>query len=537
MASAGALGLQRIDAQKNLRVLHLVKSFPKMQSGKLSELEWNYCARQARLGYRQNMRLRGKSQIRMKQTAAALWLLCPMLAAPALAYDAAEVINLNNKGVKALNQGQYELAISLFEKALDEDPNYVLAVNNLAIAENNYGLNLRKNPKAALVEFHRALWLNPANETAEQNMRGIIRMLGKNDKSFDDRVELGDEAAKTGDLIGAIVEYVEATGIEADPSVYVKLGDVLHLRGEEDNAIVEYHKAARNGDTAEIETKLGRVYESQDDIANAIAAYGRAVTLNVTYRDAVTGLISAWTKAVTKLPTASENHVGLGQAYQYNGEFVKAKAEYSRALECAPDNKNPVAQRLLEELPKAQQVAELNKHINNGIDLQSKKLFYCAIDEYKQALELDPNKVSIVINIGTAYQAVENFELALKAYRQAQKMDPSNESALLGIKSVTEQMENQIVSKDWKEGSELFKKGDYQAAVDKYREVAKFAPKDPATHYSLGAVYQAMNKLDDAISEFRSALQFDRNNAQFQKALDDAILLKTQPQREPPDQD
>ena len=64
--------------------------------------------------------------------------------------DNNQVIELNNDGVRALNSGNVQLATQKFEQALKLDPTYQLARENLAIAHNNSGLQLRSNPKAAI---------------------------------------------------------------------------------------------------------------------------------------------------------------------------------------------------------------------------------------------------------------------------------------------------------------------------------------------------------------------------------------------------
>ena len=112
--------------------------------------------------------------------------------------DSAAVISLNNDGVKALNSSNFQLAITKFEAALKIDPSYTLARQNLAIAHNNYGLQLRNQPKEALKQFHMALYLDRSNATTWQNVNGIIGMLGKNPKDFKDRVALGDVHRQSG---------------------------------------------------------------------------------------------------------------------------------------------------------------------------------------------------------------------------------------------------------------------------------------------------------------------------------------------------
>jgi len=453
---------------------------------------------------------------------------CPQLGLPCLA-DQSQVISLNNDGVKALNAGNYQLAIQKFEEALKSDPNYTLARDNLAIAHNNYGLQLRNNPKEALKQFHKALYLNRSNPTTLQNVEGIIRMLGKNPRSFADRVELGDQARLSGDFIGAIIEYEAACQIKDDPKIHVKLGDVYRVRGEDDKAIKEYVAASKLGDSAEVELKLGQAYGAAGDIPNAISSYGRAIGYKSDDPDVLDGLVSGWNAALAKEPLAPENHIGLGQAYQYRGDFGQAEAEYRMALKFSPGHRNPVAERLLAALPAAKVAAEETKHINAGVDLQGRKLYDQAIEEYKKALQNDPNNASIWVNIGTAYQAKEDYQNALKAYQQALAIDHNNQAAQQGIKTASEQQQNKTVGDDWKAGGDLFKQGKFQEAAEKYQAVLKVTPQDAASHFSLGAVYQAMKRIDDAIAEYRLAIQYDQKNQSYQKAYQDAMDLKAGP--------
>lgn len=133
------------------------------------------------------------------------------------------VIEWNNLGVKALNSGNYSLAIDRLRKALSKDPRYTLAKDNLAIAYNNYGLQQRQVPLVALKYFHQALYLNQRNATTAQNLEGIIRMMGRNPKNPADRVALGDQARITGDSVGAFIEYSAALQLKDDPQTKIML--------------------------------------------------------------------------------------------------------------------------------------------------------------------------------------------------------------------------------------------------------------------------------------------------------------------------
>jgi tetratricopeptide (TPR) repeat protein len=330
------------------------------------------------------------------------------LGAPAALADSNQVISLNNAGVQALNAGNIQVAIQKFQQALQIDPNYQLARTNLSIAHNNYGLQLKNDPKAALKEFHQALYLDPTNATTKSNVEGIIRMMGKNPRSAEDRMALGEEARKSGDFVGAIIEFTEATKIKDDPKVHVTLGDIYRVRDEADKAINEYKLAAQSDDNADVEVKMGQAYQSKNDLPDAIQAYGKAISFKSDDQDVQDALVAGWEGALRAEPLAPENHIGLAQAYQYRGDFGQARQELLQALRLAGGKNSQAAataQRLLTALPQAEKQAAVNKHVNAGVDLQGRKLYDAAIQEYKLALQADPNNIDVIVNLGTAFQA------------------------------------------------------------------------------------------------------------------------------------
>ncbi len=52
-------------------------------------------------------------------------------------------------------------------------------------------------------------------------------MMGKNPHSFTDRVQLGDDARHSGDMIGAIIEYAEALKIKDDRNLHLVFGRLI----------------------------------------------------------------------------------------------------------------------------------------------------------------------------------------------------------------------------------------------------------------------------------------------------------------------
>lgn len=449
---------------------------------------------------------------------------------PADAQTDSTVIELNNEGVRALGTSSFKLAIEKFEAALKRDPTYQRARSNLAIAYNNYGLFVNKqSPAEALKYFHKALQLDNTNATTKANVDGIIRIMGRDPMNFQDRVELGDMARKQGDFDGAIVEYQAAAAIKNDAGVREKLGDVLRVKGKLDLCINEYNNAIRIKDSAGLEVKLGQALQEKGDVANAIAALGKALKMNSTDPDVLDALVTAWDAAVQANPTSPDNHVGLGQALSYRGDFDQAKEEFLQAIRFSQGKRNPTAEGLLAKLDSQKKKAEVDRLINDGVGLQEQNKLDQAIEKYKMALALDPNNDKIWVNVGSAYQAKKDYTNALQAYKQALNFKKDNADAAQGIKAATDALQDQQIDALAKKGNDLFKAGKFDDAIAVYNQLLKFDANDAGVHFNLGAAFQAKKDYDQALGEYRIAKGIDPKNKNYADAYDECLDLKAQP--------
>ncbi len=439
------------------------------------------------------------------------------------------VINLNNEGVNALNKGNYALAIQKLEEAVRQDPTYEMARSNLSIAYNNYGLSQQGNPSQAIKMFHKALILDAKNVTTQHNLEGIIRMMSRDPNNFKDRVDLGDAARKSGDdFAGAIVEYKAALALKDDAPTHEKLGDVLRVQGKIDQAVTEYQAATRSQDSAGLEVKIGQAFQAKKDVASAIKAYARALTLNPNDSDVLDALVAGWDAAIKANPTAPENHIGMGQALQYRGDFAQAQEEYKQAIRFSRGN-NPIAQDLLAKLPLVMKKAEVDKHINLGVDLQAKNLYDQAIEEYKLALQADPNNAVIYVNMGSAYQAKKDYDNAMDCYQKGLRIDPQNKGAMEGLQTCNKHKEEQRIVTLNKEADSLFKAGKFDEALARFQELLKKDQNDPAIHFNIGAALEGKKDLDGAIDEYRLAVKLDPKSKAYADALSSALDDKVAP--------
>ncbi len=152
-----------------------------------------------------------------------------------------------------------------------------------------------------------------------------------------------------------------------------------------------------------------------------------------------------------------------------------------------------------------------------------------AIQEYKIALQADPQNDTVLVDIGTAYQAKEDYDSALAAYQAALRLNANNTAAQQGIQTATAAKQDKLITQSTEAGGQLFKQGRYDEAIQKYLAVLQVNPKDAATHFDLGATYQAKKDYDNAIDEYQKAIALDGDNQSYQKALEGAKDAKAQP--------
>jgi tetratricopeptide (TPR) repeat protein len=170
-----------------------------------------------------------------------------LIQAEALSDKQMQCKKLNNEGVRAINDKDWQLAFDKFDAALKVDPEYSLARDNITVTQGQHGrqLRLEHNLAESLKELHQAAYAQPY---WDQELSITIERIGKNPKSFADRVELADQASAKNDSIGAAVEYRAALQLKDDAQVHMKLGDAYNLIGEKAKATAEYDEAVKRGE-------------------------------------------------------------------------------------------------------------------------------------------------------------------------------------------------------------------------------------------------------------------------------------------------
>lgn len=184
--------------------------------------------------------------------------------------------------------------------------------------------------------------------------------------------------------------------------------------------------------------------------------------------------IDHFLNAVEADPGDPEKWGNLGLAYKEDGNVVKAKENFRKAIRKSTDNKDRYYNQL-------------------GFYLTELQNYKEAISLFNRAIELDPDPVYLE-NLGFAYEHSGDIQNAEANYLKALEMEETEKDTY----------ENRL-------GIFYFNQGIYDKSIQHYLNAIKIEPK--AIYYeNLGLSYQESNQLPEAEKYFRKAIEESTDN-------------------------
>lgn len=136
-----------------------------------------------------------------------------------------------------------------------------------------------------------------------------------------------------------------------------------------------------------------------------------------------------------------------------------------------------------------------------------------AENEFRRALDLNPNYAMAHSWSGETLAAMGKFNAAVEESQRAMNDDP------LSL----------IVNSN--AGWTIFLAGHADSAVQILQKAIELDPSFPRAHFRLGLIYQAQGRTREAIEEFNKAVQLSDGNAYYQASLADAYAEAGNPQQ------
>jgi tetratricopeptide (TPR) repeat protein len=244
-----------------------------------------------------------------------------------------------------------EAAVDLLARAIEADPNFVVAQYTLGVVHQELG-----NRWKAAAQFRASTQLD-ANYPEPYKALGDL-FLAAPRRLFDQAVEAYDKAIQLRPFYG---------------DAWVGLGEAKAAKGDVDGAIKAYTQAlAYNPINPRVHMSLGKIYYSEKGL----------------YYESV----NAYKKAIELDPTAVEARMGLGEVYEDKGLYKEALEEYKRVIELDSKHSNAMYSLAMvyEKLDPKEAIVQWERYIALASQLPSEKDW---VDVARQHLKKLKNQI------------------------------------------------------------------------------------------------------------------------------------------------
>jgi protein O-mannosyl-transferase len=229
---------------------------------------------------------------------------------------------------------------------------------------------------------------------------------------------LGVLLASQGDNKMAEFHYMEALKIKPDDKdTNMNFGNLLVRQGRLDEAIGSYTAAIKSKpDFVEAYNNIGIAYVQRGDRQKAIEQFSTAVKINPGYVDAQNNLNMAMLhkqikeSASTKQSVASEGihtfsgRMAMGTSLMKKGDLDGAINNFQEALKIEPEN--------------------INAHVSMGLALGYKRNFDGAITHFRAAIKINPRIPEIYNSLAVALAYTGRTDEAIAQLNKALEINP-----------------------------------------------------------------------------------------------------------------
>ncbi|MBD2672705.1 tetratricopeptide repeat protein [Aphanizomenon flos-aquae FACHB-1416] len=238
-----------------------------------------------------------------------------------------------------------------------------------------------------------------------------------------------------------------------------------------------------------------------------LAYYGKGLALGSSgkYPESIT----AFEQAVKSQPDFVPAWNYLSVVYRQSNQLDKALAAINQAIQLQHNNPNLYNQKYL-VLSNLKKYREAEAAINKAIELSPRAVFYYnrgnvryelgdkqgAIEDFNQAIKINPNLAQAYYNRGGVRKKLEDKQGAIEDYNQAIKINPN----------FTEVYNNRGVVR--------YDLGDKQGAIEDYNQAIKFNPNYAEAYYNRGVVRYELGDKQGAIEDYNQAIKFNPNYAE-----------------------
>jgi tetratricopeptide (TPR) repeat protein len=387
-------------------------------------------------------------------------------------------------------------AIAAFESAVHQDPNSWEARFNLALA-----LLQKHEPAKAATELKIAVRLKPENPLSH--------------------IALGEALGELEQNEGAVEQFKLA--LKSDPKSVPALDGLAKalIAQKRYSAAIAYLKDAP-ADPA-LQDALAVAYSSSGDVASAVKLLADLVQED---------------------PNSADRHARLGIAYTQEGQFRQAADEFGEGLRLDPENDITrisyvttliILAEFQTALPQIQTYYDRKPH-----DVQALFLMgvvdrglgnYAAAEPLlRQAVTLNPNHYEARYNLGFVLAKLGKPREARPQLEKALQLDPSSSEAQFQLATVLRSLGQEqkaqeelakfqekkqrsvnenVAATKVNQANQFFESGDYERAVDYYRQALAQDSGSAKTYYDLALALARVGKIVEEREALKKSIELD----------------------------
>ena len=215
--------------------------------------------------------------------------------------------------------------------------------------------------------------------------------------------------------------------------------------------------------------------------------------------------ISPWLRHTPQ--AHAEQYCATGNAYQAQGQFEQALAQYTLAIQYAPQHTVALFYQglMLQNLKRWQEALKVysqlitlkpdfaKTYVNRGVVQHELKQYALAVQDFNKAIALNDTIAEAYANRALSYQALGQPDLAMADYEQSLARNPQDTLTWVN------------------KGLLLHAKKAFTSAIDCYTQAITIQPSYADAYANRAVSYQSLIRYDEALHDFNQALHLKPN--------------------------
>ncbi|MCY3412213.1 MAG: tetratricopeptide repeat protein [Candidatus Heimdallarchaeota archaeon] len=218
------------------------------------------------------------------------------------------------------------------------------------------------------------------------------------------------------------------------------------------------------------------------------------------------GAIEQYEKVLEQDPEDVDTLIKTGKAHKKLNRFERALEYFKRAFSLKPDYDG-----LQEELDETQKTVNLEKidlYLQKAREYRTEEKPKKAISNYKKVLEIDPDHLEALYEMGELLKKQGELEEARECFLKIKSIDPEYKDS----KDLLQQIDDALIALYTNDGNENLKKKKYQDAINLYNKALDINPNNPDVLLLKAKAYQKKGGLKEAHKTIDSLLKIDNKH-------------------------